>query len=161
MRDETLARDGFKKFMKQEPCSFEDCRSSRVCNHIHCIRPGCAHVLHSTGQLYAHRRKHERREHELAYRKYRLAQVVHGRGGGSGSTQDLVHEVTGNGLLRCSRVLYLNFLFFYQSFDHLPDDDSTLDTLAAQLPLAQVAAIPIEDILGEIDESRYLKHIQR
>ena len=95
MRDETLARDGFKKFMKQEPCSFEDCRSSRVCNHIHCIRPGCAHVLHSTGQLYAHRRKHERREHELAYRKYRLAQVVHGRGGGSGSTQDLVHEVKG------------------------------------------------------------------
>ena len=34
-------------------------------------------MLHSTGQLYPHKRKHERRENELAYRKYRLAQSIH------------------------------------------------------------------------------------
>lgn len=95
IKDEQLNRDGFKKFMKHEVCSFESCRFSRVCNHIHCIRPGirfelfsniflnnllvcpskgCTYVLHSSGQLYSHKRKHERRENELAYRKFRLAQ---------------------------------------------------------------------------------------
>lgn len=40
---------------------------------------GCTHVLHSTGQLYPHKRKHERRDNELAYRKYRLAQTLHSK----------------------------------------------------------------------------------
>lgn len=40
IKDEQLNRDGFKKFMKHESCSYENCRFSRVCNHIHCIRPG-------------------------------------------------------------------------------------------------------------------------
>ena len=40
VRDEQLARDGFKKFLKHETCPFDDCRSSRVCNHIHCVRSG-------------------------------------------------------------------------------------------------------------------------
>ncbi|XP_076365367.1 zinc finger protein castor homolog 1-like isoform X3 [Tachypleus tridentatus] len=74
VKDEQLSKDGFKKFMKQEHCSFQNCRFSRICNHIHCIRPGCTYVLHSSGQLYSHKRKHERRENEMAYRKYKLAQ---------------------------------------------------------------------------------------
>lgn len=68
IKDEQLARDGFKKFMKNEACQFDNCRFSRVCNHIHCIREGCTYVLHSSGQLYSHKRKHERRDAELAYR---------------------------------------------------------------------------------------------
>jgi len=124
---------------------------------------GCSHVLHSTGQLYPHKRKHERRENELAYRKYRLAQATHQRaanGGTNGSSAfnfDIpIHEVRS---FRSSFLLTRSLLS--QTFDHLPEDDSTLDTLAAQLPLAQVSAIPIEDILGEIVESRYLKYIHR
>ncbi|XP_057380685.2 zinc finger protein castor homolog 1-like isoform X2 [Daphnia carinata] len=74
IKDEQLARDGFKKFMKNEACQFDNCRFSRVCNHIHCIREGCTYVLHSSGQLYSHKRKHERRDAELAY---------HGAGGGN------------------------------------------------------------------------------
>lgn len=32
---------------------------------------GCDYVLHSTGQLYSHKRKHERRDFEHAYRKFK------------------------------------------------------------------------------------------
>ncbi|KAK9884307.1 hypothetical protein WA026_005259 [Henosepilachna vigintioctopunctata] len=62
--------------MKNEVCPFENCRFSRVCNHIHCIRPQCSYVLHSSGQLFSHKRKHERKDSELAYRKYKLAQSM-------------------------------------------------------------------------------------
>lgn len=62
--------------MKQEACPFEQCRFSRVCNHIHCIRSGCNYVLHSSGQLYSHKRKHERQDNEMAYRKFKLAQSM-------------------------------------------------------------------------------------
>ncbi|CAG0881105.1 unnamed protein product [Cyprideis torosa] len=65
IKDEQLARDGFKKFMKSEDCGFEGCRFADVCNHIHCIRPGCAYVLHSTSQLYTHKRKHERHDPDI------------------------------------------------------------------------------------------------
>ncbi|XP_045161717.2 zinc finger protein castor homolog 1-like [Mercenaria mercenaria] len=70
-KDEVLGRDGFKKFMKYEHCMFQRCRYSKVSNHIHCIRSGCDYVLHSTAQLYSHKRKHERRDFENAYKKYR------------------------------------------------------------------------------------------
>ncbi|KAG8201127.1 hypothetical protein JTE90_028795 [Oedothorax gibbosus] len=76
IKDEQLNKDGFKKFMKHEHCTFENCRYSRVCNHIHCIRQGCTYVLHSSGQLYSHKRKHERQDTELAYRKFKLAQSM-------------------------------------------------------------------------------------
>ncbi|KAL1501481.1 hypothetical protein ABEB36_006795 [Hypothenemus hampei] len=76
IKDEQLSRDGFKKFMKNEACPFENCRFSKVCNHIHCIRPQCSYVLHSSGQLFSHKRKHERKDSELAYRKYKLAQSM-------------------------------------------------------------------------------------
>lgn len=76
IKDEQLSRDGFKKFMKNEMCPFENCRFSKVCNHIHCIRPQCSYVLHSSGQLFSHKRKHERKDSELAYRKYKLAQSM-------------------------------------------------------------------------------------
>ncbi|CAG7823067.1 unnamed protein product [Allacma fusca] len=55
IKDEQLNRDGFKKFMKHEACHYSNCRFSRVCNHIHCIREGCNYVLHSSGQLYSHK----------------------------------------------------------------------------------------------------------
>ena len=32
---------------------------------------GCNYVLHSTGQLYSHKRKHERRDFEVAYKSYK------------------------------------------------------------------------------------------
>lgn len=76
IKDEQLSRDGFKKFMKNEACPYENCRFSKVCNHIHCIRPQCNYVLHSSGQLFSHKRKHERKDSELAYRKYKLAQSM-------------------------------------------------------------------------------------
>lgn len=81
IKDEQLSRDGFKKFMKSEACPFDQCRFSRVCNHIHCIRPHCSYVLHSSGQLFSHKRKHERHESEVAYRKYK--QVGNSGGGAS------------------------------------------------------------------------------
>ena len=34
------------------------------------------YVLHSSGQLFAHKRKHDRRDNELAYRKYKLTQSM-------------------------------------------------------------------------------------
>ncbi|KAL1122329.1 hypothetical protein AAG570_003734, partial [Ranatra chinensis] len=74
IKDEQLARDGFKKFLKPDPCGFPNCRFSQVCNHIHCVRDGCSYVLHSSGQLLSHKRKHERKDSEIAYRKYKLAQ---------------------------------------------------------------------------------------
>ncbi|XP_069118331.1 zinc finger protein castor homolog 1-like [Argopecten irradians] len=73
-KDEVLAKDGFKKFMKYEHCGYMSCRYSKVSNHIHCIRAGCNYVLHSTAQLYSHKRKHERRDFESAYRKFREEQ---------------------------------------------------------------------------------------
>lgn len=84
-----MARDGFKKFMKPDPCGFSNCRFSQVCNHIHCVRDGCNYVLHSSGQLLSHKRKHERKDSEIAYRKFKLAQqavlnMTGGSGGGSG-----------------------------------------------------------------------------
>lgn len=69
--------------MKNEMCPYEQCRFSRVCNHIHCIRPLCNYVLHSSGQLYSHKRKHERNDSELAYRKHK--QLSGGGGGVRGS----------------------------------------------------------------------------
>jgi len=39
-KDEVLAKDGFKKFMKYEHCGYLGCRYSKVSNHIHCIRSG-------------------------------------------------------------------------------------------------------------------------
>lgn len=76
MKDEQLNKDGFKKFMKHEPCGFLSCKFSRTHNHIHCIRNNCDYVLHSSGQLFSHKRKHERKDNELAYRKYKLAQSM-------------------------------------------------------------------------------------
>lgn len=55
IKDEQLIKDGFKKFMKQEACPYEGCKFSLVVNHIHCIRPDCNYVLHSSGQIFAHK----------------------------------------------------------------------------------------------------------
>ncbi|XP_055714453.1 zinc finger protein castor homolog 1-like [Phlebotomus papatasi] len=69
IKDEQLTRDGFKKYLKSEACTFPSCRFSRVANHIHCTRENCSYVLHSSGQLISHKRKHERQENEVAYRR--------------------------------------------------------------------------------------------
>lgn len=60
--------------MKNEPCSFDRCRFSLQCNHIHCVRENCFYVLHSSGQLLSHKRKHERLDSEQAYQQFKLAQ---------------------------------------------------------------------------------------
>ncbi|XP_042237575.1 zinc finger protein castor homolog 1-like isoform X2 [Homarus americanus] len=102
IKDEQLTKDGFKKFMKQEECPYEGCKFSRVVNHIHCIRPECNYVLHSSGQIFAHKvhfntlllhlRKHERQDHERAYRKYKLAQTMLGVPEGHPALAPLLHE---------------------------------------------------------------------
>lgn len=92
IKDEQLARDGFKKFLKNEPCPFERCRFSRQCNHIHCVRENCFYVLHSSGQLLSHKRKHERMDSEQAYRRFKMAQKVQlltAMGGSAGDMNDI------------------------------------------------------------------------
>lgn len=74
IKDEQLARDGFKKFLKNEMCPYENCRFSNICNHIHCVRDNCYYVLHSSGQLMSHKRKHDRLDSEHAYRLYKMTQ---------------------------------------------------------------------------------------
>lgn len=76
IKDEQLNRDGFKKFLKTEECSFKDCKYSKNCNHIHCIRENCNYVLHSSGQLYSHKRKHERKDQEVSYRRQQLPEIA-------------------------------------------------------------------------------------
>lgn len=76
IKDEQLARDGFKKFLKTEACPYEKCRFSRSGNHIHCVRENCYYVLHSSGQLISHKRKHDRMESEQAYRRFKIAQKI-------------------------------------------------------------------------------------
>ena len=43
---------------------------------LNVLRTHCEYVLHSSGQLFSHKRKHERKDNELAYRKYKLAQSM-------------------------------------------------------------------------------------
>lgn len=74
MKDEQLFKDGFKKFLKTEPCKVDGCRFTLICNHIHCVRSNCTYVLHSSGQLLSHKRKHERMDAELAYRRFKMGQ---------------------------------------------------------------------------------------
>lgn len=74
IKDEQLSRDGFKKFLKTEACLYERCRFSQICNHIHCVRDGCHYVLHSSGQLVSHKRKHDRMDSEQDYRRFKQLQ---------------------------------------------------------------------------------------
>lgn len=50
---------------------------------------------------------------------------------------------------------------FVKGPDHFGEDDPTIDTIAAQLPLAQISTISIEEILGDISESRCLRYLHR
>ncbi|KAH9412465.1 Zinc finger protein castor 1 [Dermatophagoides pteronyssinus] len=164
VRDEQLARDGFKKFLKHETCPFDDCRSSRVCNHIHCVRSGCTHILHSTGQLYPHKRKHDRCEKELAYRKYLLAQSIH-------RTNQFIQKIITMKQQMVNRlstsygidldINLLNIESFEQSLLN-KDDDNVFDEIQDQLPLLAMSTIPIEDIIDDdITDRRCAKYIQR
>lgn len=76
MKDEQLLKDGFKKFLKTESCRVEGCRFTMICNHIHCVRSNCTYVLHSSGQLLSHKRKHERMDAEMAYRRFKMGQTA-------------------------------------------------------------------------------------
>ncbi|XP_050085349.1 uncharacterized protein LOC126571119 [Anopheles aquasalis] len=76
LKDEMLLRDGYKKFLKSEDCTYKDCRFSRVCNHIHCMHENCHYVLHSSGQLLSHKRKHERMDTEVDYRRFQMARSL-------------------------------------------------------------------------------------
>lgn len=88
IKDEQLARDGFKKFLKNESCTFEKCRFSQQCNHIHCVRENCFYVLHSSGQLLSHKRKHERMDSERTYQQFKLSQKSIGGGGAGDSSAE-------------------------------------------------------------------------
>ena len=74
-KDEAMNKDGFRKYMKEDNCGHKACTFNGNVNHIHCIRDKCEYVLHSSGQLYVHKRKHDRKDNEMAYRKYKLIGV--------------------------------------------------------------------------------------
>lgn len=79
--------------MKNEPCPFERCRFSQQCNHIHCVRENCFYVLHSSGQLLSHKRKHERIDAEQAYRQFTSGKKVQiGSSSRCGSASDLIES---------------------------------------------------------------------
>lgn len=103
IKDQQLSRDGFKKFLKTETCPYERCRFSRICNHIHCVRENCYYVLHSSGQLLSHKRKHERMDSEQAYRRFKMAQKVHNVLGGTATAPS--GTVTPNQLQEAAAVL--------------------------------------------------------
>lgn len=87
-----MLKDGFKKFLKADECHFPNCRFSLVCNHIHCVRDNCNYVLHSSGQLLSHKRKHERIDHEEAYRRFKMTQKTND---GSSSSSPGLHGNQG------------------------------------------------------------------
>ncbi|CAH8533242.1 unnamed protein product [Schistosoma turkestanicum] len=60
-KNDRFAQDGFRRYIKCENCDFPGCQYSGVINHIHCIRPGCDYVVHSSSQIVSHKRKHDRR----------------------------------------------------------------------------------------------------
>nr|CAH8860562.1 unnamed protein product [Trichobilharzia regenti] len=60
-KNDRYAQDGFRRYIKCENCDFPDCQYSGVINHIHCIRPGCDYVIHSSSQILSHKRKHDKR----------------------------------------------------------------------------------------------------
>uniref|UniRef100_A0A182F213 C2H2-type domain-containing protein n=1 Tax=Anopheles albimanus TaxID=7167 RepID=A0A182F213_ANOAL len=88
LKDEMLLRDGYKKFLKSEDCTYKDCRFSRVCNHIHCMHENCHYVLHSSGQLLSHKRKHERMDTEVDYRRFQMARSLLTKLNGSPKVDD-------------------------------------------------------------------------
>ncbi|XP_055340062.1 zinc finger protein castor homolog 1-like isoform X2 [Paramacrobiotus metropolitanus] len=61
-KNDELAKDGFRKYMKYEHCMFDSCPYSKIMNHIHCIRQGCRYVFTSSAQLHAHKRKHDKND---------------------------------------------------------------------------------------------------
>ncbi|KAI1301624.1 Transcription factor castor [Halotydeus destructor] len=144
-KDEQLTREGFKKFMKHEKCTFDGCKDSGATNHIHCIRSGCSYVLHSSSQMYSHKRKHERRENELAYRKFRLAQTVIKSINNGGDAMAALREASMFSALNEENGRSGN------GQSSLPTDDM----LSSQLPLPQIGAIPLEAIIGFVPESEY------
>lgn len=119
-------------------------------------------MLHSTGQLYPHRRKHERRESELAYRKYRLAQAIHRTNNNNNSLLEGLDSLAFN---EVSYLLYVicdhHALLDQGGFDSLNDEDTTFEALAAHLPLAQMANVTLEEIMGKIPESRTEPYMER
>ncbi|XP_049529797.1 uncharacterized protein LOC125948102 [Anopheles darlingi] len=88
LKDEMLLRDGYKKFLKSEDCTYKDCRFSRVCNHIHCMHENCHYVLHSSGQLLSHKRKHERMDTEVDYRRFQMARSLLTKLNGSSKAEE-------------------------------------------------------------------------
>ncbi|ETN58168.1 transcription factor castor (protein ming) [Anopheles darlingi] len=88
LKDEMLLRDGYKKFLKSEDCTYKDCRFSRVCNHIHCMHENCHYVLHSSGQLLSHKRKHERMDTEVDYRRFQMARSLLNKLNGSSKAEE-------------------------------------------------------------------------
>ncbi|UXI15890.1 TAR DNA-binding protein 43 [Sarcoptes scabiei] len=162
IRDEQLARNGFKQFQRHETCPFDDCRSSSVSNHIHCVRSGCSHILHSIGQQNPHRRKHEQCEKELALRKYHLAQSIY------------QHHKQQSNNDKCSLMRQRLSKFGidlevgtvdkerYESIVN-GENEGAIDQIAEELPLAQISTVPIEDILGSefFTESSCMKFIRR
>ncbi|WAR13855.1 CAS-like protein [Mya arenaria] len=82
-KDSAIMSEGFQRFRATEDCGTPACSFyGQRTTHFHCLRSdcrftfknkadmGCDYVLHSTAQLYSHKRKHEKRDFESAYKKY-------------------------------------------------------------------------------------------
>lgn len=60
------------------------------------MRENCFYVLHSSGQLLSHKRKHDRMDSEQAYKRFKLAQKMQMISSGLGNTSDS-NEMIGSG----------------------------------------------------------------
>ncbi|XP_060080186.1 zinc finger protein castor homolog 1-like [Ylistrum balloti] len=164
-KDEVLAKDGFKKFMKYEHCGYTSCRYSKVSNHIHCIRTGCNYVLHSTAQLYSHKRKHERRDFESAYRKFREEQQDvkggHAQGIIAGTVApSRVNTLTNVTLMNNHQTMSLPVAIKREALDDFDSNDSKrLKTgqTSMSLPLA-IKQETFDD--SESNESKFMQEDQ-
>ena len=58
--------------------AFNTCSFLGEANHIHCVRQDCNFVLESSGQLYAHKRKHDRKDRELESRTSKFGGIFNG-----------------------------------------------------------------------------------
>lgn len=131
-----MARDGFKKFLKTEQCPYERCRFSRICNHIHCVREACFYVLHSSGQLLSHKRKHDRIDSEQAYRRFKMAQKA--SSSASGTAPGRVSSPS------------------QPAFDQLPADLSVSLTTSESLPDMNSSYSAPADLMIQIQQQQQL-----
>ncbi|XP_074593851.1 uncharacterized protein LOC141849429 [Brevipalpus obovatus] len=144
-KDEQLNQDGFKKFMKHESCTFESCRLSNNANHTHCIRVGCTYVPQSVGQHNPHKKRHERKEQDLAYRKNTLVREM----------VDQLKKMTSD----CHHVGENDFPFC--NISGLSPEARKIAGYIENLQSADMLNVKLEEIIGPISELIHMDTFKR